>query len=261
MLSVSWATHALAWVLLASVRTCLLSASSARAYRHLTQLSQSRPRTFLPEDPIVPEAGQDANTEQTFGIAKPAFDSQFKVQFNSSWALDRIDQPSLPLDSQFKFPNSADSVSVYVLDSGILAAHEEFETQSADGDTGGRTRARDVYTSSQISQKAATESSKAQDSSSESWMTGSAPREDCSGHGTHVASLVGGFSFGVAKGVQLKAVRVLACDGSTSASSVIDALEWLGRNAERPAIAVVAVAQTGHIPSLDHAVERFVHSC
>ena len=262
MLAISRATHALAWVLLASVRTCLLAASSARAHRQLAQHMQSKPRTFLPGDHIVPESGQDVNSEQTFSISQPTFDSQFKVQFNTSWALDRLDQPLLPLDTRYEFPSSAESVSVYVLDSGILASHVEFETQfetqAQDRAAGDRTRARDVYTSHRISQKAAADNSKSPDSSSAGMMAGSAPREDCSGHGTHVASLIGGLSFGVAKGVQLKAVRVLACDGSTSASSVIDALDWLGRNAERPAIAVVAVAQTGHIPALEHAVERSV---
>ncbi|NJR42051.1 MAG: S8 family serine peptidase [Akkermansiaceae bacterium] len=87
-------------------------------------------------------------------------------------------------------------------------------------------------------------------------LTGSERGSDCSGHGTHVASLVGGLTSGVAKNVNLKAVRVLACDGSTSASAMVEALEWLRTNVQRPAVSIVAVSQTGSIPSLEQAVER-----
>ena len=38
--------------------------------------------------------------------------------------------------------------------------------------------------------------------------------QDCAGHGTHVAGTVGGTTYGVAKNVQLVAVRVLDCSGS-----------------------------------------------
>ena len=38
--------------------------------------------------------------------------------------------------------------------------------------------------------------------------------QDCAGHGTHVAGTVGGATYGVAKNVQLVAVRVLDCSGS-----------------------------------------------
>ena len=36
---------------------------------------------------------------------------------------------------------------------------------------------------------------------------------DCNGHGTHVAGILGGTRYGVAKHVQVVAVRVLDCDG------------------------------------------------
>lgn len=225
--------------------------------RHLSELSQSRPRTFNPKDRIVPESGQDAPNQRQFTIQQPAFDRQFKVQFNASWALDRLDQASVPLDARYKFPNGGSSVSVYILDSGILASHVDFQTRSHDGSIVPQSRAEDVYTSSQITHQAGNDDSNdPAENSSANWFPGSEPGKDCSGHGTHVASLVGGLTSGVAKNVNLKAVRVLACDGSTSASAMVEALEWLGTNAQRPAIAVVAVAQTGHIPSLEHAVER-----
>jgi minor extracellular serine protease Vpr len=51
--------------------------------------------------------------------------------------------------------------------------------------------------------------------------------DDCNGHGTHVAGIIGanGALKGVAPGVTLGAYRVLGCDGSTSADIVLAALE------------------------------------
>lgn len=40
------------------------------------------------------------------------------------------------------------------------------------------------------------------------------PAIDCEGHGTHVAGVVGGLTYGVAKDVQLRAVRILDCEGN-----------------------------------------------
>ena len=54
-----------------------------------------------------------------------------------------------------------------------------------------------------------------------------APRDDCNGHGTHVAGTVGGSTYGVAKGVRLIAVRVLNCSGSGSTSGVIAGIDWV----------------------------------
>ncbi len=46
------------------------------------------------------------------------------------------------------------------------------------------------------------------------------------GHGTHVAGTVGGQEFGVAKEVQLVAIKVLACSGSGSNAGVIQGVEF-----------------------------------
>lgn len=44
---------------------------------------------------------------------------------------------------------------------------------------------------------------------------------DCNGHGTHCAGIIGGNTYGVAPGVDLKGVRVLGCKGSGATSDVI----------------------------------------
>ena len=55
---------------------------------------------------------------------------------------------------------------------------------------------------------------------------------DCYGHGTAVASVLGGTTLGVAKGCNLIAVRVLDCAGAGSTSSVISALNWVKSTAD-----------------------------
>jgi len=50
---------------------------------------------------------------------------------------------------------------------------------------------------------------------------------DCNGHGTHVAGIIGGNNYGVAKSTTLVPVRVLDCNGSGSLSTVIAGLDWV----------------------------------
>jgi subtilisin family serine protease len=53
---------------------------------------------------------------------------------------------------------------------------------------------------------------------------------DCNGHGTHVGGTVGGSTYGVAKAVTLRGVKVLSCSGSGSNSGVIAGMDWVRVN-------------------------------
>jgi len=60
---------------------------------------------------------------------------------------------------------------------------------------------------------------------------------DCNGHGTHVAGTIGSTSYGIAKSVRLHGVKWLNCSGGGTASSAIAAVDWVTRNAVKPAVA------------------------
>ena len=133
------------------------------------------------------------------GLAKPD-----TTQLGADWGLDRIDQRAgLNGNYQFGNANSGTGVNAYIIDSGIQAAHTEF---------GGRViNAVDFV------------------------MYGGF--NDCNGHGTLVAGVLGGNTFGVAKGVTLHNVRISGCDNWTWTSSIIAGLNWVAANHVKPAVA------------------------
>ena len=150
------------------------------------------------------------------------------TQPNAPWGLDRIDQRNQPLNSQYSYTKNGAGVKVYIIDSGIRASHVDFEGRVSDGyDT----------------------------------IDGTLPADDCFGHGTHVAATVGGKSYGVAKGVQLVAVRVLDCNGQATISEVIAGVNWVTKERKRaPQSPMVANMSLGGPVSaaLDKAVKQSI---
>ncbi|MEV6239159.1 S8 family serine peptidase [Lentzea sp. NPDC051838] len=141
-----------------------------------------------------------------------------------SWGLDRVDQADLPLNNKYSYSTDASNVTAYVIDTGINYNHSDF---------GGRaTFGFDAFTDGQNG-------------------------KDCQGHGTHVSGTVGGATFGVAKNVKLKAVRVLNCAGGGSVSTEAAGVDWVTANAVLPAVANMSLyTGTANEPSrvLDDAV-------
>ncbi|WP_033441423.1 S8 family serine peptidase [Saccharothrix sp. NRRL B-16314] len=80
---------------------------------------------------------------------------------------------------------------------------------------------------------------------------------DCNGHGTHVAGTVGGTAHGVAKGVQLIAVKVLNCQGSGTTAGVVNGVNWVTQNAVKPAVANMSLGG-GVDSALDTAVRNSI---
>lgn len=108
-----------------------------------------------------------------------------------SWGQDRIDQRALPLNNNYAPVGTGTGVTAWVVDTGVDASHADF---------GGR--------------------------ASNDFATYS-PAYDCDGHGTHVASTLGGTQYGVAPGVRIRAVKVLNCDGAGTTFTVAQGLQYI----------------------------------
>ncbi len=145
-----------------------------------------------------------------------------------SWGLDRVDQADLPLNSRYSYGTDASNVTAYVIDTGINYDHADFGGRASFGF--------DAFTDGRNG-------------------------KDCQGHGTHVAGTVGGATHGVAKGVKLKAVRVLNCSGGGSVSTEAAGVDWVTANAVLPAVANMSLyTGTANEPSrvLDDAVRASI---
>lgn len=153
-----------------------------------------------------------------------------ETRFYPVWNLDRVDQRTSVLNDEYTFPDSAGAgVHAYILDSGIRTSHDEF---------GGRaTVGFDVY--------------------DDGWNG-----QDCNvdGHGTHVAGIVGGATYGMAQNVSLVSVRVLGCAGPGTTSGVIAGVDWVTQNAQRPAVANMSLGGASISQQLDDAVTASVAS-
>jgi serine protease len=147
-------------------------------------------------------------------------------QRSPPWGLDRIDQDILPNNNLYHFDNNGTGVTVYILDTGIRARHNDF---------GGRATCPISFVQFEDC-------------------------EDKNGHGTHVAGTIGSNTFGVAKGVSLIGIKVLSNEGSGVNSGVINGIEYvlqeaLADTSNRPRVCNLSL---GGVPSraLDRALAQ-----
>ncbi|MEU7136919.1 S8 family peptidase [Streptomyces sp. NPDC046261] len=148
--------------------------------------------------PDVAAVEQDAVLAQAGSPAGPGVRPRVATD---AYGLDRIDQRTLPLNSQFNTSTTGSGATVYVMDTGIDYSHPDFEGRARNGTD---------------------------------LVTPGGNGADCpmgSGHGTHVAGTVGGATYGVARRASLVSVRVLDCMGRTTTAKFIAGFDYVARSA------------------------------
>lgn len=114
---------------------------------------------------------------------------EFVVQTAASWGLDRLDEASFPLDTKYAYKYTGKGVKAFVIDGGI-SNHPDLRSPTCGYSAFGSCI-------------------------------------DKRGHGTHVAGIIGGTTYGVAKQVELVTIKVVDDEGRGSSSGLIAGLDYI----------------------------------
>lgn len=147
------------------------------------------------------------------------------TQFTAPWGLDRIDQPGIPLSGSFTYETTGATVDAYIFDTGIRTDHNEFIGRIQPGFNA---------------------------------ITSTAAPNDDNGHGTHVAGILGGTRYGVAKGINIVPVKVLDKFGTGTFTQIIAGIDWaIANHTTRPAVGNVSISGPVSV-GLDEAIRRAI---
>lgn len=145
-------------------------------------------------------------------------------QKSAPWNLARISSRKGG-NSSYIYPSRAgEGVDVYVFDTGVFVEHPEFEGRAKHG---------------------------------KNFVT-EEPEEDLHSHGTHVAGIVAGKVFGVAKKTSIIAVKTMGKSGSGSWSSILAALNWAYVQVnvtKRPSVFHMSISGPGQLPAIKQVMQ------
>lgn len=160
-----------------------------------------------------------------YSLAASSARSTIYESHTISFALDRIDQRTLPLDQTYRHPGTGRGVTVYVFDGGVSTTHPELAG-----------RVRIGYTAFPDDPKI------------------------CNAHGTAVAGAIAGSTLGVAPQAEIVDVKMVECDKLRGTiKAIVDGTHWVIEDHKAhpgPAVANWSfIADTAQrIPGLDSAV-------
>ncbi len=182
---------------------------------------------------VEPDATVTFATEQSIAISQTA----------DNWGLDRIDQTSSTLDRKFRYAADGSGVNIYVLDTGIRRSHAEFAGRV---DTGYYVPTVNMGSGGPTHTLTSTD-------------------DDC-GHGTHVAGISAGTTYGVAKRATLVPVKIFPggseaiCNAGTVVSAFLAGMQWVINDhaAGEPAVVNLSLGTAIQSDSLDAQVRAVV---
>ena len=146
------------------------------------------------------------------------------TQTDPPWGLDRIDERDRTFDRLFNYTYTGNSIKIYIIDTGVRTTHQEF---------GGR--------------------------ASVGYDAFGGDGQDGHGHGTAVASLAAGSTFGAAKEASVVSVRVCDNNAYCPTSAVIAGVDWVTSRSHysNGAVANMSLSSPANF-SLDTAVRNSI---
>jgi hypothetical protein len=125
-----------------------------------------------------------------------------------SWGLSRTSQSIRPLDDEYSYRHTGTGITAYIMDSGLRPTHEDYASRFV--------------------------------------TSPSATGVDDLDHGTNIASIVGGTTRGIAKGVTIVDARIAnPGSGNASISNVVNVANWIIANNEGQATGTFCYQFTG----------------
>ncbi|KAI9137982.1 peptidase S8/S53 domain-containing protein [Paraphysoderma sedebokerense] len=146
------------------------------------------------------------------------------VEDSDMWGLDRINAKK-GLDKKYTWTVDGSGVDCYVVDTGIMSTHNEFKGRVIQGASFIENEDTDLH-----------------------------------GHGSHVAGIIAGETYGVAKNCTLVPVKVVSNSGGGSLETILAGLSWLSESAKqrkKPSVVNMSLGTPKEM-AIDDAVKALV---